>query len=111
MPGAPLLAFTRASAFLRFLRSTTASMDGPIAVWLSTSVLAARASGSWAAALPALPPRPLMAVDFAAVSLLVRPGRPRYPVLVHQAAALLHASFRPHLAVGSACAELALAFR
>ena len=29
---------------------------------------------------------------------LVRPGRPRYPVLVHRAAALLHASFRPHLA-------------
>src|SRR5713101_2301955 len=62
---------------------------------------------AFAARLPDLPPRPLMAVDFAAVSLLVRPGRPRYPVLVHQAAALLHASFRPHLAVGSACAELA----
>ena len=30
---------------------------------------------------------------------LVRPGRPRYPVLVHRAAALLHASFRPHLAM------------
>jgi len=29
---------------------------------------------------------------------LVRPGRPRYPVLVHQAAALLRASFRPRLA-------------
>jgi len=30
---------------------------------------------------------------------LVRPGRPRDPVLVHRAAALLHASFRPHLAM------------
>jgi hypothetical protein len=27
------------------------------------------------------------------------PGRPRYPVLVHRAAALLHAVFRPHLAM------------
>src|SRR5262245_65512818 len=26
-------------------------------------------------------------------------GRPRYPVFVHRAAGLLHASFRPHLAV------------
>jgi hypothetical protein len=34
------------------------------------------------------------AIDF----LLVRPGRPRYPVFVHRAAALLHASFRPRLA-------------
>src|SRR5262245_5750685 len=38
-----------------------------------------------------------MAVDFAIIRSLVRPGRPRYPVLVHQAAALLHASFRPRL--------------
>ena len=66
---------------------------------------------AFAARPPDLPPRPLMAVDFAVVSLLVRPGRPRYPVLVHRAAALLHASFRPHLAVGSARAEHALAFR
>src|SRR5262249_15018174 len=29
---------------------------------------------------------------------LVRPGRPLYPVLVHRAAALLRASFRPRLA-------------
>ena len=48
---------------------------------------------------PDLPPRPLMAADFAITCSLVRPGRPRYPVLVHQAAALLHASFRPHLAM------------
>ena len=40
-----------------------------------------------------------MAVDFAIICSLVRPGRPRYPVLVHRAAALLHASFRPHLAM------------
>src|SRR5450631_512555 len=39
-----------------------------------------------------------MAVDFAIELPLVRPGRPRYPVLVHKAAALLHASFRPRLA-------------
>jgi hypothetical protein len=38
-----------------------------------------------------------MAADFAIIGSLVRPGRPRYPVLVHQAAALLHASFRPRL--------------
>src|SRR5207248_7906346 len=38
-----------------------------------------------------------MAADFAINCSLVRPGRPRYPVLVHRAATLLHASFRPHL--------------
>jgi hypothetical protein len=47
---------------------------------------------------PDLPPRPLMTVDFAITCSLVRPGRPRYPVFVHRAAALLHASFRPRLA-------------
>src|SRR6266849_11222429 len=73
MPGAPLLAFTRASAFLRFLRSTTASMDGPIAVWLSTSVLAARASGSWAAALRASPVCPGAQVQ---LDLIVLPHGP-----------------------------------
>ena len=46
-----------------------------------------------------LPPRPLMVMDFAISSSLVRPGRPRYPVFVHRAAALLHAFFRPHLAM------------
>src|SRR5471032_1650509 len=40
-----------------------------------------------------------MTVDFAIIGSLVRPGRPRYPVLVHRAVALLHASFRPHLAM------------
>src|ERR1700745_1116252 len=39
-----------------------------------------------------------MAVDFAILGSLVRPGRPRYPVLVHRAATLLHAFFRPLLA-------------
>ena len=53
---------------------------------------------AFAARPPDLPPRPLMVVDFAIISSLVRPGRPRYPVLVHRAATLLHAFFRPHLA-------------
>ena len=48
---------------------------------------------------PDLPPQPLMTVDFAIRCSLVRLGRPRYPVFVHRAAGLLHASFRPHLAV------------
>jgi hypothetical protein len=48
---------------------------------------------------PDLPPRPSMTVDFAITCSLVRPGRPRYPVLVHKAAVLLHASFRRHLAM------------
>jgi hypothetical protein len=51
------------------------------------------------ARVPDLPPRSLMAVDFAIRCSLVRPGRPRDPVLVHRSAALLHASFRPHLAM------------
>jgi hypothetical protein len=46
-----------------------------------------------------LPPQPLMTVDFAIIGSLVRLGRPLYPVLVHRAAGLLHASFRPHLAM------------
>src|SRR5246127_276255 len=52
---------------------------------------------AFAARPPDLPPRPLMAVDFAFSCTLVRPGRPLYPVLVHRAATLLHAIFRPHL--------------
>src|ERR1700739_4605734 len=47
---------------------------------------------------PNLPPRPLMTMDFAISCLLVRSGRPRYPVFVHRAAGLLHASFRLRLA-------------
>src|SRR6266567_9263420 len=38
-----------------------------------------------------------MTVDFAIRCLLVRSGRPLYPVLVHRAAALFHASFRRSL--------------
>src|SRR6266571_8922654 len=167
MPDAPLLLFTRASAFFRLARSTIVSIDGPTAARLSISVFAARASVPSAPALgaspvvpgckvisssvfcrmararspfyspfhrsglrrvapptmpsadfsaaitglatrvrptafaarpPDLPPRSLMAVDFAIIGSLVRPGRPRYPVLVHRAATLLHASFRPRLA-------------
>ena len=48
---------------------------------------------------PDLPPRPSMTVDFAITCSLVRSGRPRYPVLVHRAADLLHTFFRPHLAM------------
>ena len=55
-------------------------------------------STAFTARPPDLPPRSLMAVDFAIICPLVRPGRPRYPVLVHRVAALLHASFRPRLA-------------
>src|SRR5216683_2476467 len=55
-------------------------------------------STAFAARPSDLPPRPLMAVDFAIGCSLVRPGRPRYPLLVYRAAALLHASFRPRLA-------------
>ena len=56
-------------------------------------------STAFTARPPDLPPRSLMTVDFAISSSLVRPGRPRYPVFVHRAAALLHAFFRPHLAM------------
>src|SRR4051794_21214208 len=40
-----------------------------------------------------------MGVDFAIICSLVRPGRPRYPVLVHRAATLLHASSGRRLAM------------
>jgi hypothetical protein len=40
-----------------------------------------------------------MTMDFAIIGSLVRPGRPRYPVFVHRTAALLHAFFKPHLAM------------
>src|SRR3954447_2960166 len=36
---------------------------------------------------PDLPPRSLMTVDFAITCSLVRPGRARYPALVHRGAA------------------------
>ncbi|MGX1350598.1 hypothetical protein AB7M49_004174 [Bradyrhizobium elkanii] len=56
-------------------------------------------STAFPASPPNLPPRPLITMDFAISCLLVRSGRPRYPVLIHRAAGLLHASFRPHLAM------------
>jgi hypothetical protein len=40
-----------------------------------------------------------MTVDFAITGSLVRPGRLSYSMLVQKAAALLHASFRHHLAM------------
>src|SRR5262249_51769568 len=43
---------------------------------------------AFAARPPDLPPPPLMTVDFAIIGSLVRQGRPRYPFLVHRAAAL-----------------------
>src|SRR5579863_6653045 len=56
-------------------------------------------STAFTARPPDLPPRSLMTMDFAITCSLVRPGRPRYPDFVHRAAALLHAFFRPHLAM------------
>ena len=48
---------------------------------------------------PDLPPVPLMDTGFAISCSLARHRRPHHPVLVHRLACLLHASFRPHLAV------------
>src|SRR5262245_66532617 len=47
---------------------------------------------------PDLPPRSLMTLDFAIICSLVRPGRPRYPVLVHRAEALFLVFFGTRLA-------------
>src|SRR2546423_15681794 len=47
-----------------------------------------------------LPPVPLMDMGFAVICQLARHRRPPHPVLVHRLAPLLHASFRPFLAVG-----------
>ena len=82
------------SAFRRWSASASFA-DEP--VWTPDRPPEVR-STAFAARLPDLPPRPLMAADFAIIRSLVRPGRPRYPVLIHQTAALLHASFRPRLA-------------
>src|ERR1700681_360890 len=54
---------------------------------------------AFAARPPDLPPRPLMPWASAIRCSLVRPSSPHYPVLVHRTAALLHASFRPRLAM------------
>jgi hypothetical protein len=48
---------------------------------------------------PDLPPVPLMDMGFPILCSLARHRRPRHPVFVHRPACLLHASFRPHLAV------------
>ena len=48
---------------------------------------------------PDLPPVSLMDTGFAIIGSLARHRRPHHPVLVHRLACLLHASFRPHLAV------------
>ncbi len=48
---------------------------------------------------PDLPPVPLMDMGFAVTCQLARHRRPPHPVLVHRPVSLLHASFRPHLAV------------
>src|ERR1700716_28124 len=55
-------------------------------------------STAFTARPPDLPPRLLMAVDFAITCSLVPPGRPRYSGLVPQGAALLRGSFRTRLA-------------
>jgi hypothetical protein len=48
---------------------------------------------------PNLPPASLMDMGFGINRLLARRRRPLYPVFVHWPVHLLHASFRPHLAV------------
>src|SRR5262249_2770900 len=53
---------------------------------------------AFAARPPDLPPRPSITMDFAIIASLCRTERPRYPVLAHRAAALLHAFFKPRLA-------------
>ena len=80
---------------LRSDRLTTTSVSNPGQQRRSPEVRPT----AFTARPPDLPPRPLMTVDFAITCSLVRPGRPRYPVLVHRAAALLHASFRRNLAI------------
>src|SRR5207248_157522 len=97
-PDAPLLRFTRASAFFRLTRSTIASIDGPTAARLSSSVFAARASVPSASALGASPVVP--ACKVISSSVFCRMARARSPFLLpfHRAAALLRASFRLRLA-------------
>ena len=56
-------------------------------------------STAFHARLPDLPPVPLMDMGFPIVCSLARHRRPLHPVLVHQPACLLHASFGPHLAM------------
>jgi len=106
---AALLASSSVQAFGGALPPTTPSADFCAAVrppydGLSPQTGTQRRSPevrstAFTARPPDLPPRSLMTVDFAISCSLVRPGRPRYPVLIHRVAALLHAFFRPHLAV------------
>src|SRR3977135_3994559 len=77
-PGAPLLRLTCASAFLRLSRSTIASIDGPTAARLSTSVFAARASVPSAPAPPASPVAPVRKVISS--SVFCRMARARSPL-------------------------------
>src|SRR5258707_4733097 len=106
---AVLLASSTVQAFGGALPPTTPSADFCAAVRPPCDDLSPEAgtqrrppevrSTAFTARPPDLPPRSLMTMDFAITCSLVRPGRPRYPVFVHRAAALLHASFRPHLAM------------
>src|SRR5213080_203075 len=77
-PDAPLLRFTRASAFFRLTRSTIASIDGPTAARLSSSVFAARASVPSASALGASPVVP--ACKVISSSVFCRMARARSPL-------------------------------
>jgi hypothetical protein len=102
----PLPAFRPSAARCRLLRPrlTSALRSGRLATASVPKSGTQRRppevrSTAFTARPPDLPPRPLMTVDFAISSSLVRPGRPNYPVFVHRAAALLHAFFRPHLAM------------
>lgn len=104
---AALLTTSTVQAFSGALPPTTPSADFCAAVRPSCDGLSLVAETqrrppevrptAFTARPPNLPPRPLMTLDFAINCSLVRPGRPRYPVFVHRAAALLHAFFRPHL--------------
>ena len=103
-----LLTFPIVRAFLTRV-STTPSADFCHAIRTPYDVLShdsvthgrspAISSTAFHARPPDLPPVPLMDTDFASRCSLVRHRRPYHPVLVHRPACLLHASFRPHLAV------------
>ena len=76
------------------LKDSSSRVESPI----GTAFARCETDNEHSVVSPNLPPRPLMTVDFAVICPLIRPGRPHYPVFVHQAAALLHASLRPRLA-------------
>jgi hypothetical protein len=89
------------SGLPRFTPPTMPSADFSAAITRLTT-RSARAPGHGRNRLRRTPAgfttRPLMGADFAITCSPVRPGRPCYPVFVHRAADLLHASFRPRLA-------------